>query len=71
MLRCGGACIRPAAPSRLNLAPHPPLVKISADPQNRIPNLFTYIYYALIIEDIVRRELQIIISLTNNNNVLN
>jgi hypothetical protein len=32
MLRCGGACIRPAAPSRLGLAPHPPLAKTSADP---------------------------------------
>jgi hypothetical protein len=28
----GGACIRPAAPFRLGLAPHLPLAKISADP---------------------------------------
>jgi hypothetical protein len=32
MLRYGGACIRSAASSRLNLAPYLPLAKISADP---------------------------------------
>jgi hypothetical protein len=30
--RCGGTCIRPAALFRLDLAPHPPLAKTSADP---------------------------------------
>jgi hypothetical protein len=30
--RYGGACIRPAIPSRLGLAPYPPLAKTSADP---------------------------------------
>jgi hypothetical protein len=59
MLRYNKACIRPTAPSRLDLAPHPPLAKTSADPLNRIPSLFTSIYYVLIIEDIVRRELQV------------
>jgi hypothetical protein len=57
-------CIRPAVLSRLDLTPHPPLAKISADPLNRILSLFTYTYYILIIEDIVRRELQVTISLT-------
>jgi hypothetical protein len=57
MHRYAGACIRPAAPSRLGLAPHPPLAKTSADPENRIQRLFTYTYYVFIIEDIVRREL--------------
>jgi hypothetical protein len=30
--RYGGACIRPAAPTRFGLTPHLPLAKTSADP---------------------------------------
>jgi hypothetical protein len=52
------ACIRSAALIRFSLAPYFPLAKISADPQNRILSLFTYIYYVFIIVDIVSRELQ-------------
>jgi hypothetical protein len=59
MLRCGGAYIRPAASFRLGLAPHLPLAKISADPENRILSFFIYTNYVFIIEDIIRRELQI------------
>jgi hypothetical protein len=64
MYRYDGICIRFAALIRFGLAPHLSLAKISADPQNRISSLFTYTYYVLIIEDIVRRELQVTISLT-------
>jgi hypothetical protein len=32
MYKYGGACIRSAAPFRLDLAPYPPLAKTSADP---------------------------------------